>query len=62
MAWQDLFSALALVLIIEGIVPFISPETLRNTYKRIAEMNDQTIRVSGLVSMIAGVIFLTLIR
>jgi uncharacterized protein YjeT (DUF2065 family) len=62
MAWQDLFSALALVLIIEGIVPFISPETLRNTYKRITEMNDRTVRVSGLVSMMAGVIFLTLIR
>lgn len=62
MAWQDLFSALALVLIIEGIVPFISPETLRNTYKRITEMNDRTVRVSGLVSMMAGVIFLTLVR
>ncbi len=62
MAWQDLFSALALVLIIEGIVPFISPETLRNTYKRITEMNDRTVRISGLVSMMAGVIFLTLIR
>ncbi|MEH6504309.1 MAG: DUF2065 domain-containing protein [Cycloclasticus sp.] len=62
MAWQDLFSALALVLIIEGVVPFISPETLRNTYKRITEMNDRTVRISGLVSMMAGVIFLTLIR
>ncbi|MDX2426126.1 MAG: DUF2065 domain-containing protein [Cycloclasticus sp.] len=62
MAWQDLFSALALVLIIEGIVPFISPKTLRNTYKRITEMNDRTVRVSGLVSMMAGVIFLTLVR
>ena len=62
MAWQDLFSALALVLIIEGLVPFISPETLRNTYKRITEMNDRTVRISGLVSMMAGVIFLTLIR
>lgn len=62
MAWQDLFSALALVLIIEGIVPFISPETLRNTYKRITEMNDRTVRISGLVSMMVGVIFLTLVR
>lgn len=62
MAWGDLFSAVALVLIIEGIIPFISPNALRNTYKRIAEMGDETVRVSGLVSMVAGVILLALVR
>ena len=62
MAWGDLFSAVALVLIIEGIIPFISPNALRNTYKRIAEMGDETVRISGLVSMIAGVILLALVR
>jgi len=62
MAWQDLFSALALVLIIEGILPFISPDALRKTYKRMTEMDDSTVRISGLVSMIAGVILLTFVR
>jgi|TARA_R110002111_G_scaffold118736_7_gene181633 uncharacterized protein len=62
MAWQDLFSALALVLIIEGIMPFISPEALRNTYKRITEMDDRTVRASGLVSMMIGVLLLTFVR
>jgi len=62
MAWQELFAAVALVLIIEGIIPFMSPNSLRRTYQRLVEMNDQTIRVSGLVSMIAGVILLTLVR
>ncbi|AFT67584.1 MAG: hypothetical protein ACJA2Y_001522 [Cycloclasticus pugetii] len=62
MAWQELFAAMALVLVLEGIVPFISPDALRKTYQRLIEMDDKTIRMSGLLSMIAGVILLTLVR
>ncbi|PCI23087.1 MAG: hypothetical protein COB62_00420 [Piscirickettsiaceae bacterium] len=62
MAWQELFAAIALVLVLEGIIPFLSPVSLRKTYQRLVEMNDQTIRISGLVSMIAGVLLLTLVR
>jgi uncharacterized protein YjeT (DUF2065 family) len=62
MAWQELFSALALVLILEGIIPFMSPDALRKTYQRIAEMGDQTVRMTGLISMIAGVLLLTFVR
>jgi len=62
MAWQDLFTAVALVLVLEGVILFMSPDTLRKTYQRRVEMEDQTIRMSGLVSMIAGVLLLTLIR
>lgn len=62
MAWHDLFAALALVFIIEGIVPFMSPDSLRKTYQRMLEMNDRAIRITGLASMLAGVILLTLIR
>ncbi|MBV1912517.1 MAG: DUF2065 domain-containing protein [Cycloclasticus sp.] len=62
MAWEELFAAIALVLVLEGIVPFISPDALRKTYQRLMEMDDKTIRMSGLVSMIAGVILLTLVR
>ena len=62
MAWQDLFAALALVFIIEGIVPFISPDSLRKTYQRMLKMNDRTIRITGLISMIAGAILLTYVR
>jgi len=62
MAWEELFAAIALVLVLEGIIPFISPNSLRKTYQRLIEMDDKTIRLSGLVSMIAGVILLTLVR
>ncbi|HIG78486.1 MAG TPA: DUF2065 domain-containing protein [Cycloclasticus sp.] len=62
MAWSELFAAIALVLVLEGIIPFMSPDALRKTYQRLMEMDDRTIRMSGLVSMIAGVVLLTLVR
>ncbi|ORU91744.1 MAG: hypothetical protein A6F72_03145 [Cycloclasticus sp. symbiont of Poecilosclerida sp. N] len=62
MAWSDLFSAVALLLVLEGIVPFMSPDALRKTYQRLMDMDDRTIRVSGFVSMIAGVTLLTFAR
>ena len=62
MAWGDLFAAFALVLILEGIVPFMSPDALRKTYQRLMEADNRTIRLSGLISMIAGVVLLTLVR
>ncbi|MBL4744330.1 MAG: DUF2065 domain-containing protein [Cycloclasticus sp.] len=62
MAWQELFAAVALVLILEGIIPFMSPNALRKTYQRLMEMDDKTIRISGLISMIAGVVLLTVVR
>ncbi|ORU93908.1 MAG: hypothetical protein A6F70_07030 [Cycloclasticus sp. symbiont of Bathymodiolus heckerae] len=62
MAWGELFSAVALVLILEGIIPFMSPGALRKTYQRLLEADDRTVRISGLISMIAGVILLTLVR
>lgn len=62
MAWQELFVAVALVLIIEGLIPLVSPYTLRKTYQRLVEMDDQIIRVIGLVSMIAGAVLLTFVK
>lgn len=62
MAWQELFAAIALVFILEGLVPFISPNSLRKTYQRMLEMNDRSIRITGLISMIAGAILLTYVR
>lgn len=62
MNWQDLGAALALVLVIEGIMPFVNPGGLKRALQVIAEMNDSTLRFAGLTSMILGVILLTLIR
>ena len=60
--WQDLFAAVALVLVIEGILPFLSPQQFRKTMLTAAQFNDQTLRLLGLASMLVGVVVLYLVR
>lgn len=59
--WQDILTALALVLVIEGIMPFINPGAMRRMIVTIAQMDDQTLRVVGLSSMVCGVLLLYLV-
>jgi uncharacterized protein YjeT (DUF2065 family) len=50
--------ALALVLILEGVLPFLSPNLWRETFRRITQMSDGQIRFVGLSSMIVGLLLL----
>ena len=60
--WQVLPVALALVFIIEGAMPLISPNHWRNMLALVAEMDDRVIRRIGLVSMLFGVGLLYLVN
>ncbi len=60
--WNDLLTALALVLVLEGIMPFINPAGLRKMIVVVAQMNDVTLRFIGLSSMLAGLLLLYLVR
>jgi uncharacterized protein YjeT (DUF2065 family) len=60
--WQDFFSALALVLIIEGILPFLSPNSFKETMLRITQMPEKNLRTMGFAAMLAGVLLLYLVR
>tara|TARA_B100001123_G_scaffold87015_1_gene99937 strand:- start:90 stop:275 length:186 start_codon:yes stop_codon:yes gene_type:complete len=60
--WQDLLAGIALVLVFEGILPFLSPARYRHTMKLAAQMNDKTMRIIGLVSMVAGLFVLYVVR
>ena len=60
--WDDLLAALSLVMVIEGIVPFVSPHSLRNLLEKVTRIDDRTLRITGLVSMICGVIMLYVVR
>ncbi len=51
-------TALALVLIIEGILPFVAPTVWRDTFRRVVEMSDGQIRFIGLSSIAGGVLML----
>ena len=50
--------ALALMLIIEGLLPFLAPSLWRDTFRRITQMSDGQIRFIGLSSMLAGLLLL----
>ncbi len=60
--WNELLSALALVLVIEGLFPFISPAGLRKRILAMLEMDDRQIRIAGLASMMIGLLLLYWIR
>ena len=60
--WQVFPVALALVFIIEGAMPFISPNRWRNMLALVAQMDDRAIRNIGLGSMLFGVVLLYLVN
>ena len=60
--WNDLWVALALVLVIEGLLPTLSPRLYRKTMFSIMQMNTRSIRIAGLVSMIVGALLLYLLK
>ena len=62
MNWLDLWSALALVLVIEGILPFLNPEGYKRTMLQLATLAPSTLRKIGFASMMGGLLFLYLIR
>jgi uncharacterized protein len=57
-----LLLAFALMLVIEGLLPFLAPRVWRETFRRVTELSDGQIRFIGLSSMLVGVILLTLFR
>lgn len=59
---QELITAVALVLVIEGILPFLSPNLLRRMMFQVVQQNNRTLRLTGLVTMLTGVILLYLVR
>lgn len=55
---SSLLTAIALMLVIEGLLPFLAPATWRETFQRITQMADGQIRFIGFSSMLLGVVLL----
>jgi uncharacterized protein YjeT (DUF2065 family) len=53
-----LLMALALLLILEGVLPFLAPNLWRETFRKLTQMNDGQIRFIGLSSMVVGMLLL----
>jgi hypothetical protein len=52
--------ALALILVMEGVLPFLAPAAWREAFTRMIQFNDGQLRFMGLASMLAGLILLLL--
>jgi uncharacterized protein len=59
--WDTLLIAFALMLVIEGLLPFLIPGVWRETFKKLTEIDDGQIRFIGLTSMLAGLLLLYLV-
>jgi len=62
MNWTDLLSAIALLMVIEGLLPFANPRGSRRTMAMLAQLPDEKLRLVGLVSIIAGLVLLWVVR
>ncbi|WP_303786586.1 DUF2065 domain-containing protein [Azovibrio restrictus] len=59
---ESLLLAFALMLILEGLMPFLMPSAWRETFKRLIQFSDGQIRFVGLTSMIVGLILLMVFK
>ena len=62
MNWTDLLSAIALVMVIEGLLPFANPRGSRRTMAMLAQMPEDKLRLAGLASIVAGLVLLYFVR
>ncbi|MFK7858030.1 MAG: DUF2065 domain-containing protein [Granulosicoccus sp.] len=58
----EILTAVCLVLVLEGILPFLNPEGYKRAVRAMLEISDAQLRIVGLSSMIAGVVLLAIIR
>jgi uncharacterized protein len=60
--WSVFLMAFALMLVLEGFLPFVAPALWRDTFRRILQLSDGQIRFFGLASMATGIILLLILR
>jgi len=60
--WHDLAVAFCLMLVIEGMIPFISPGRWRKMLLMLDQIDDSTMRMIGLGSMLTGTVLLLVIN
>ncbi|MFT6835428.1 MAG: hypothetical protein ACJA0H_001467 [Francisellaceae bacterium] len=62
MGWHEFIIGLCLVLVFEGIMPFLRPDKYKEMIKKISTADNKQIRTYGLCSIIVGIIVLFLIK
>jgi uncharacterized protein YjeT (DUF2065 family) len=60
--WTDFLAALAIVCIVEGVMPFINPPGMKRLLSKLAAMEERELRLGGFFSMLVGLAILFLVR
>ena len=60
--WHEFAIAICLVLVIEGVLPFLAPRAWRGMVATAANMDDRGLRLAGLCSMLTGTALLSLVN
>ena len=62
MQWRDLLTALCLVLVFEGVMPFLAPHRWKEAMRQMTTVEDRVLRGVGLASMAVGAALLYIVR
>ena len=62
MYWTEILTAVALVLVIEGMLPFVRPGRYKQLVAQIVRLSDNQLRTFGLTAMIIGIVLLFIVR
>ncbi len=60
--WNEILVAGALMLVLEGLLPFLNPKQFKQTMLKAAEMNERELRWGGLISMVLGAFLVYLLK
>ncbi|GAB3464534.1 DUF2065 domain-containing protein [Azotobacter salinestris] len=60
--WQEFAIALCLMLVLEGILPFLNPRRWRRAVVQLVQLSDRRLRLMGLASMLLGTALLYLLH
>ena len=60
--WSDLLAAVAILLVLEGLLPFINPGGTSRVFQQMSQMLDRELRVAGFIAMAAGLLLLFFVR
>ena len=60
--WSDLLAALAIFLVLEGIVPFLDPSRMKRALLQLLQVPDSQLRIAGLGSIVVGLALLAFVR
>ena len=60
--WTELLSAIALVFILEGIMPFLNPNWIKRVFLAASQLDNTSLRFVGVSRMLVGVVLLYIVR